>query len=120
MSLRLQSLVGGQIAPAGDGMAPVVPLGEVRGGLDAIDEEVPTQGGIGDGAESINWDEDSDKEEQRRYRRKVSSAPQAQAVFPQTLGFWYDIWLAEIAAATINVRLLSFDFCLCLRGGLDC
>ncbi|EXJ63158.1 hypothetical protein A1O7_03603 [Cladophialophora yegresii CBS 114405] len=55
--------------------------------------------------ESIDWDEDSEEEEERQQRLAYWKQPTAHSTFPQTIGFWFDSWLAEVGARAVNLDL---------------
>jgi hypothetical protein len=56
-----------------------------------------------DSEESVNWDEDSEEEEERQQRLAYRKEPTGQATFPQTMGFWFDAWIAQVGARAVNV-----------------
>ena len=60
--------------------------------------------------DSIDWDERTEEEdvEERQERRRLLCSPRAQASLPQTVGFWFDWWIGEVAFASVNVGSLLF------------
>ena len=60
--------------------------------------------------ESINWDEDPEEESERQQRWWRREEPKGQSAFPQTIGFWFDCWIAQVGATATNVSCLLLPY----------
>ncbi|ETI22977.1 hypothetical protein G647_04773 [Cladophialophora carrionii CBS 160.54] len=70
--------------------------------------------------ESIDWDEEEEEEEERQQRLACRKQPTAQSTFPQTMGFWFDSWIAEVGARAVNADLQALCGTIQLwRAGTD-
>jgi hypothetical protein len=74
-------------------------------------QQIP-DGAAEDDEESINWDEESETEEERWYHehREIRVGPR-WSTLPQTIGFWFDWCLGEIATEAVDVcPSLSYSY----------
>ena len=58
-----------------------------------------------DSDEFVDWDEEPE-EQQQRVHIGHCKVPSKESSYPQTVAFWFDWWVAEVATAAVNVHSL--------------